>query len=91
MSTINDWTAGDLVTVTRTQNVAATNMEHAWPKVFRTAVENAIGLTSKDLSLQAGTVVMALDARPSTGQFAYVRVLYQDLVVVINSNFLLRK
>lgn len=86
----NDWVAGDLLKVTREHYFAKGDPEGVWPEIFlRKETTKTVEDTPSEIPI--GTVIMALDAKPSSGQPAFVRVLYNDGVWVANSNYIMRE
>lgn len=85
----NDWIAGDLLKVTREHYFAKGDPDGIWPDIFLKESPELTPGTSRKIPF--GVIVMALDAKPSSGQRSFVRVLYNDGVWVINSNYVIRE
>ena len=89
----DDWVTWDLLKIVRNHYPVKGKADGVWPEVFEILVneEGQTTLIESSEVIRAGTVVMALDAKPSAGQKAVVRVLHNDGVWVVNSNYVVRK
>lgn len=86
---VNDWIEGDLLKIVASHYLAKADMEKPWPDVF---LRNDKGnpIYNEEEQIQEGTIVLAMDRAPSSGQRAHVRVVHNGGVWVANSNRVVR-
>lgn len=86
----HDWVTGDLLKIVRQHCFVQGDPDGIWPNVFKKAEVESVERRISSL-VKPGTVVMALDNKPSAGQPAVIRVLYNNSVWVANSNYVTKE
>lgn len=83
----SDWTAGDLLVVLREHTICRASLKTARSSCF---LKIETGGNLGQTNITSGTIVMALETQPLSGQLALVRVLHNGNIWVLNSNFVKR-
>lgn len=80
----SEWDVGDLLIVLRKHTVCRATLEKTRSNCF---LKTETGKNLEETDIPSGTVVMALETQPISGQLALVRVLHDGNIWVLNSNF----
>lgn len=80
----SNWDVGDLLIVLRDHVICRASLEKTRTDCL---LKTDAGKKIEEKSISSGTIVMALETQPFAGQLAYVRVLHEGNIWVLNSNF----